>query len=110
MSVVKLGSSDENYFKNYERKFIQLNRDDVMLIHLFSKDIEHSFEDIWLHDLTGVYEKDALLFKESAKQLIDQLEGHWCRAFLEALRDECNKRIEEDLRFVNSKVKQNENL
>lgn len=79
----------------------------AILIHIFEKDSAHSFEDAWLHDLTGVYETDVELLRSSAKQLIDQLEGHWCRAFLEALRDECDKRIEQDL--IDCGLKKNEN-
>lgn len=106
--MVKLGSAAHNYFKNYDRKFIQLSRDMCMLIHLFEKDSNHSWEDVWLHDFEGVYEKDFLLYKESAKQFIDQLEGNCCRAFLEALRDECNYRIEEDLKMI-EQIKNNKN-
>lgn len=90
MSTVK-------FFKNYKRTLIQLNKDVAMLIHILEKDSDHSFEDIWLHNLTGVYETDLELLRSSAKQLIDQLEGNWCIAFLEALRDECDARIEQDL-------------
>ena len=97
MSTVKLGTADEYFFKQYDRKFIQLNRDTALLLHFFTKDSEHSWEDIWLQDLTGVYEKDILLYEEAAKQFIDQLEGLWCIRFLRALRDECDKRIQEDL-------------
>lgn len=88
-----------DYYKKYDRKFIQLCRNTAILIHIFEKDKDHSWEDVWLHDFTGVYEKDHLLYKEAAKQFIDQLEGNWCVAFLEALRDECNKRIEQDNKF-----------
>lgn len=109
MSIVKLGKTDYDYFKNYERKFIQLNRNTVMLIHLFHKESDHSFEDLWLHDLTGVYETDINILRDSAKQLINQLEGHWCRAFIEALRDECDQRIEQDLIEYGLKKKENEN-
>lgn len=108
MSTVKLGKADYDYFKDYDRKFIQINRDTVLLIHRFTKDSEHSFEDIWLHDLKGVYEKDYDILRDSAKQLIDQFEGHWCRAFLQALRDECDKRIEQDLIDCGLKKKENE--
>ncbi len=111
MSIVNLGKTDDDYFKKYERKFIQLNRDTVMLIHLFHKESDHSFEDIWLHDLTGVYETDFNILRDSAKQLINQLEGHWCRAFLEALRDECSSRIKEDLencKRISKKIHNNE--
>ena len=81
----------------------------AILIHIFEKDPDHSFEDVWLHDLTDVYETDLELLRGSAKQLIDQLEGHWCRAFLEALRDECDKRIEQDLIDCGLKKNENEN-
>lgn len=97
MSTVKLGTAEGNFFKKYDRKFIQLNRNVCMLIHLFEKDDNHSWEDVWLHDFVGIHEKDFFLYKEAANQLIDQLEGHWCRAFLEALRDVCSERIEQDL-------------
>lgn len=107
MSTVKLGKSDENFFKKYDRKFIQLDTNAAMLIHLFEKDSEHSWEDIWLQDFTGVYEKDVLLCEESAKQFIDQLEGHWCIAFLEALRNECDKHIQEYIEKC--KKRKNEN-
>lgn len=95
MSTVKLGTAGDDFFKKYDRKFIQLNRDIAMLIHLFEKDSEHSWEDVWLRDFTGVYEKDHLLYREAAKQFLNQLEGYWSVAFLKALRDECNKYIKE---------------
>ena len=101
--------STDKFFKNYKRKFIQLDKDVAILIHIFEKDSDHSFEDAWLHDLTGVYETDLELLRDSAKQLIDQLEGNWCRAFLEALRDECDKRIEQDLIDCGLKKNENEN-
>ena len=95
MSTVKLGKADENFFKKYDRRFIQLSRNIAILIHIFEKDLDHSWEDIWLQDFTGVCERDHFLYKEAAKQFIDQLEGNWCVAFLEALRDECDKHIQE---------------
>lgn len=95
MSPVKLGTAYDDFFKKYDRKFIQLSRDIGMLIHLFEKDKDHSWEDIWLHDFTGIYEHDFFLYKEAAKQFLDQLEGHWSVAFLEALREECDKHIQE---------------
>ncbi len=95
MLIVYIGliMNSEEFFKKYDRKFIQINRNTAILIHVFEKDKNHSWEDLWLHDFVGVYEKDFALHKESAKQFIDQLEGHWCLAFIEALRDECNKHI-----------------
>lgn len=103
MSTVK-------FFKNYKRTLIQLNKDVAMLIHILEKDSDHSFEDVWLHDLTGVYKTDLELLRGSAKQLIDQLEGNWCRAFLEALRDECDARIEQDLIDCGLKKKESDEV
>lgn len=99
MLIVYIGliMNSEEFFKKYDRKFIQINRDTAILIHLFEKDKNHSWEDLWLHDFVGVYEKDFALYKESAKQFIDQLEGHWCLAFIEALRDVCNDVIKESV-------------
>jgi len=108
MSTVKLGTAEGNFFKKYDRKFIQLDRNVCMLIHLFEKDDDHSWEDVWLQDFTGVYEKDCLLYKDAAKQLIDQLEGNWCVAFLEALRDECDKHVQEHIERC-KKIEKNEN-
>lgn len=102
--------SEDRFFKNYKRKLIQTSKDTAILIHIFEKDVDHSFEDAWLHDLTGVYKTDMELLRGSAKQLIDQLEGTWCRAFLEALRDECNARIEQDLIDCGLKKPENESL
>jgi hypothetical protein len=87
-------------FKDYKRKFIQLRSDVLVLLHIFEKDSDHSFEDISLEDHEEVWKIDNTLYKESAKQFIDQLEGHWCIAFLEALRDECIERIELDRKRV----------
>lgn len=86
----------KNPFKEYTRRFIQLNRDTALLLHIFTKDFDHSWEDVHLQDFTGVYEADYNIHREAAKQFIKQLEGHWCIMFLEALRDECNSLIEED--------------
>lgn len=87
-------------FKDYKRKFIQLRSDVLVLLHIFEKDSYHSLEDISLEDHEEVWKMDSTLYKESAKQFIDQLEGHWCVAFLEALRDECIERIELDRKRV----------
>lgn len=95
MGTINLGTAGDNFFKKYDRKFIQLSRNIGMLIHLFEKDSDHSWEDVWLQDFIGVYEKDHFLYREAAKQFIDQLEGHYCIAFLKALRDECDKHIQD---------------
>lgn len=83
-------------FKNYKRNFILINRNTAILLHIFSKDTNQSFEDIILSDHDG-YEIDMFnTYKTSAEQFIKQFEGHDCIAFIEALRDECNKILKKD--------------
>lgn len=96
MSILKTNQTD---FKEYDRKFIQLNRDVVMMLHLFKKDSAHSWEDAWLHDFEQVEEADYRLYEEAAKQFINQLEGNWSVAFLTALRNACDKVIESDTKY-----------
>lgn len=96
MSILKTNQTD---FKEYDRKFIQLSRDVVMMLHLFKKDSAHSWEDAWLHDFEQVEEVDYRLYEEAAKQFINQLEGNWSVAFLTALRNVCDKVIEADTKY-----------
>ena len=84
----------ENY-KTYHRHLIQLRPDVAMLIHLFERNSDDTWESIWLDDNEKYYEEDYECIKESAKQLLLQLEGHYCDLFIESLRDECNKLLED---------------
>lgn len=79
----------ENY-KKYHRHLIQLRPEVAMMIHLYNRDSDDTWESIWLDDNDQYYIEDFECIKESAHQLILQLEGHWCDAFIEALRDECD--------------------
>jgi len=81
-------------FKEYHRHLIQLRPDVAMLIHLFERNDDDNWESVWLDDNDKYYIEDFECIKESAKQLLLQLEGHYCDAFIEALRDECNKILE----------------
>lgn len=49
-------------------------------------------EDIWTIDLDVCYEDSANRPKESAKQFIEQLEGHWCADFMQELSLQCAKK------------------
>jgi len=51
-------------------------------------------------------EMEPIDFKESAKDLIDSLEEWWCVAFLEDLRDECSRRIEENKKWCDEAIKE----
>ena len=94
----------ENY-KKYHRHLIQLRPDVVMLIHLFERDNDDNWESIWLDDNDEYYIKDFDCIKESAKQLLNQLEGHYCTSFIEALRDECNDILKHEKSEINEKRK-----
>lgn len=82
-------------YKTYHRHLIQLRPDVAMLIHLFERNSDDTWESIWLDDNEKYYEEDYECIKESAKQLLLQLEGHYCDLFIESLRDECNKLLED---------------
>lgn len=82
-------------FKKYKRGLIQINRDTIILLHIFEKDTEHSFEDIWLEDNEAYDENMYNLRREAAKQFIKQFEGNECGSFIKALRDECDAYLNE---------------
>lgn len=83
-------------FKNYKRDFILINSDTAILLHIFTKDKEHAFEDIILSDHDDYNINMFETYKTSAEQFIKQFEGHDCIAFIKALRDECDKILKED--------------
>ena len=94
-------------FKDYERKLIQTSRNTAVLLHLFHKDPDHEFEDIFLEDICDkVIAVDYEVYEEAADQFIKQLEGYWCVAFCRALRDKCDALIKEH----KEKCKKYENL
>lgn len=82
-------------FKVYHRHLIMLRPEIAMLIHLFQRDSDDTWESIWLDDNEKYSEEDYECIRESAKQLMLQLEGHYCDAFIEALREECEKILED---------------
>lgn len=82
---------DIEKYDKYYRHLIQLRPDVAMLIHLFIRSSDDTWETIWLDDNEKFAEAEYECIRESAKQLMLQLEGHYCDAFVEALRDECNK-------------------
>ena len=79
-------------FKDYTRHLIQLRNDIVMMIHLFKKEQRDNVE-YHVYDFdNGEYDQyEYDLIKNSAHQLLLQLEGHYCDLFIECLRDECNE-------------------
>lgn len=88
-------------FKEYHRHLIQLSPNTAMMIHLFNKDLDDEWESVWLDDNEKYSIEDFECITESAHQLILQLEGNWCDAFIKALRDECDVILEESKRRKN---------
>lgn len=86
----------ENQYKNYDRNFIRINPKVIMLIHMFKRDVDHQLEDAVLDDNQQYYEDITKIRKEAAHQLMLQFEGHISRSFVEALKQECEKWLEED--------------
>lgn len=91
-------------FQEYKRHLIQLRPDVVLLLHIFEKTANGEFESAWLDDNEKHYYEDFKCIKDSAHQLLLQLEGHWCTAFIEALRDECNEIISHEKQEASNEI------
>jgi hypothetical protein len=79
-------------FKEYERFPIHISQHHVLLIHVFER--TDNLEDVlWLSEYEPKWEADAKMFNKSANQLIDQLEGSYCDAFLEELIKVCQEKL-----------------
>lgn len=64
------------------REPILLDKHTVALIHLFTR---HDYlEDVWMID-TNYYTKRLHPYKDAAKQFVEQLDEHYCAAFVEEL-------------------------
>jgi hypothetical protein len=78
----------DDEWKNYERHPIVLNKNTVMLIELFER--YDRIEDFWKHDVVATWSNP----QKAAVQFMLQLEGQECDAFLIALRDLINGRLQ----------------
>lgn len=102
----------EKEYKDYDRKFIRINPNEIMLIHMFKRDSSHQLEDMVLDDNEQYFLDVSKIRKDAARQLMLQFEGHQCRTFIEALKQECDKWIEEDdkqMVEMDNKLKRKEN-
>jgi len=86
-------------FKDYKRFPIQLSSQHLMLIHLYN-DIHtgsamiHTIENVDLQEtIDAVWDWNINVNEISAKQFFDQLEGHYCDAFLKELILEATRRL-----------------
>lgn len=85
-----------------ERKPIMLDKNTCAMIWLYTRN-----DELW-DVAVGVYEPyldmGIDIYKNAAKEFINQLQDRWCVAFLEALRDEINETIEKHNDLVNKKL------
>ena len=72
----------------YKRKPIVLSKQVIMLLQIFKR-YDNVFEDMWIDDYIRDEQKYGDYAKDAASQLIHQLEGHECGAFIKALAKEC---------------------
>lgn len=72
---------------------ILLSPHDVVVLHIFHK--HDHLEDMWMSDIEQYMIEKYEGYEGAAKQLISQMEGHWCPAFMIALRDESDRLVKE---------------
>lgn len=102
---------DVDDFNIYKRHLIQIRPDTAVLLHIFQRDTDKDFETAWLDDNDLYYGADFECIKDSAHQLLLQMEGHYCDAFIKALRDECDeilKASEEMKSQLSKKIEKND--
>ena len=85
----------ENEFKNYKRELIQLNNNTVCLLHMFYKDHVHCIEDTEIDEMCDdACEARMDIPRKAAQQFFKQLEGEECASFVMALKEECEKYLD----------------
>lgn len=70
---------------------ILLSAHTVALILIYSR--HDHMDDIWTSDVPQYYEDVYNVHEAAAKQFVEQLDGHWCVKFMEALIKEIRLRI-----------------
>lgn len=79
-------------WRMYDRMPIQIHSGAVILIQLFKGGLE--LQDMWATDMVDLQRHHhEQIYRNAAAQFHQQLEGHDCVAFWQALRDEADKVI-----------------
>lgn len=90
--------------KQVRRTPIVLNKNTIAMLHIFTK--LDNLEDMFFQDFEPYIEENYQQHKKAANELMNQLEDHYCTAFLEALIVECLDRIKNsDLMFGSNHYK-----
>jgi hypothetical protein len=81
-------------FKDYKRFPIILSPHYCIVVHVFERN--DKLEDvIWMEDFEPKMYDNIEVYKRASQQFIDQLEGCYCRLFLEELIKTCQQKIKE---------------
>lgn len=78
-------------FEEYRRYPIQISDETFILLHIYNRKDNHSFESAWLQDNQRYLDKQWSVYKDAADQLIKQFEGEECELFIKELRDRCDE-------------------
>lgn len=78
-------------FEEYRRYPIQISEDTLMLLHIYNRKANNSFESAWLSDNQRYLDKEWSVYKDAADQFIKQFEGEECELFIKELRDRCDE-------------------
>ena len=62
-------------FEEYKRYPIQICDDTFILLHIYNRKCNHSFESAWLSDNKYYTNKQWSIYKDQADQFIKQFEG-----------------------------------
>jgi hypothetical protein len=88
------------------RKPIILDKNTIALIQVFKRG--DSLADLWIHDIEKHEEEEWMLYLDSARQFLDQLENNWTPRFLMELMKACYERLyRADQRDIERKVFEN---
>ena len=70
----------------------KINSDVVINVQVFEQSQDSKWNDICIFDYSPeMIDQD--FFKNAAKNLIDSFEDSWCPFLLEAIKEECNNRL-----------------
>ncbi len=86
-------ASDLTEWRAYEAMPIQIHSQACIVVTVFKKD-SHHFHDLWLHDHPDISRAHWEMYQRAAEQFRQQLQGHDCIAFWQALKAEAEKGIE----------------
>ena len=86
-------------FSDYDRKMILLRNDVALIMHLFYRKGRDNLESAFLEDNEKYLDASYNVYKDAAHQFMLQLEGNTCIEFLEELKKEIERKLEESYKL-----------